>query len=350
MEREGQFIFSGSILAGIVRYLYLDELPAIDGTTAVEYLHAAEYFSIPALKEASETVIKSLITVENVAEMFDQAEMSSSPSLMDLCERYLLSTGEFVLNHPSFETLPQGSVQSLLKRKSLQVQEITVFRALARWCQANSRTMSEFWNLLRIDCLLKPEWKLEVLSCPFVDADMKFLLRETGFDPKRAATSSRCTQKVATAEGILQDVSLDTLIADGWIVAYCEPFSHVTPKHVIENSCRGNMIGLGYRKASDKNVLCLVAFAPKLQLFSTETAARADRATALHGAYWYHVSGQCMGFSDSPQIKLRKADMMDGNMRMSIHVDGLYAGYRAGAEKNLQEREDLEKVILWKSQ
>jgi len=144
--------------------------------------------------------------------------------------------------------------------------------------------------------------------------------------------------------GILQNVSINELKQFGWTCVFEQPYEYKIPFEEIqtirENAGQHAKVLLGAieSKNPDNLVLCCIANCKKALLESTSC----DKGTGIDGAFWYNVRGKSIGFSDVQEVKLNKADAMEGDLKLSWHYNN--AGYRVGKIKNFGK--EWKRIIL----
>ena len=109
---------------------------------------------------------------------------------------------------------------------------------------------------------------------------------------------------------------------------------------IRENAGQNAKVLLGAVEAKNPDilVLCGVANCKKALL---ETTSK-EKGSLVDEAYWYNLKEKSIGFSDLEEIKLNKADALEGGLRLSWHYNN--AGYRIGNIKNFGK--EWKRVIM----
>jgi len=144
--------------------------------------------------------------------------------------------------------------------------------------------------------------------------------------------------------GILQNVSINELKQFGWNVVFDQPYEYKLTFEEIqtirENAGHNAKVCLGAVEAKNPDVLtlCCIANCKKALLESNSK----DKATLVDGGFWYNAKDKSIGFADTQDVKLNKADAIEGDLRISWHYNN--AGYRIGNLKNFGK--EWKRVIL----
>lgn len=153
--------------------------------------------------------------------------------------------------------------------------------------------------------------------------------------------------------GIVENISEQTLISNGWIKHYEQTYGTPIPDPETTLKPTGQYTILA-GKSSGSNTITLAAAAPTSDVF-TQTALNAPRL--VNGSYWYYrpvdmgFGGGSMGFAESSTINQMTADTQsqDLNTRLSWHIvyTGI-GGYRLGSIVGLNNSNDyIKQVWTW---
>ena len=144
--------------------------------------------------------------------------------------------------------------------------------------------------------------------------------------------------------GVQQNLSINELKQFGWNVVFDQPYEYKLSFEEIQvirdNSGQNAKVLMGAVEAKNPDILviCSIANCKKALIETTSS----DKGNGIDGAYWYNFKGKSIGFSDIEDIKLNKADALEGEFRLSWHYNN--AGYRIGSIKNFGK--EWKKVIL----
>eukprot|EP00762_Andalucia_godoyi_P001625 ANDGO_00232.mRNA.1 Kelch repeat and BTB domain-containing protein 2 len=393
--------FSAIAIRQIIEFFYTGEAPMLDGSNVCDVLMCSEFLLVPAIQAHCEAFLAEYISSDNVLAILMHSYASGAPasevatrdkpsvqdpsqqSLRCRCKAYLsqksasmLLDKKFVQNLTldelkfwlslTFDSQDRTPVDSAGTESSVgasqadsgaaspvmvaRVPEIDVFLALEFWCLENVRSLDDVCELIRFPCLTPDQIKNFVLTSKVLSPSIEKRLEKRVWDPVLAANLSRMYTGSSLGplpSGIQKNLPLDHLTARGWIVAYCQSFSHPTPSDIISRQCEGKYVCIAARSKRTPHLLHLCAMCDRRKLLDISDAHVTSSATLLNGAYWYHSAMYAVGFSDQPTVKLRRADVLGGENRLSIHIDGKNGGYRVGSFDSDSDLEEFEKLVLW---
>ena len=158
-------------------------------------------------------------------------------------------------------------------------------------------------------------------------------------------------QKIPFLQGILRNLSVNSLLQMGFKLGFCELYSYKNSfdEFIDKYSSKKYVILGGKEKGEDR--MTIAAMGEPKEIFK-ETMN--DRECHCHnGVYWYFMKGKAIGFSFSPRIYLYNADWIEGeehrdfeDERLSWHLTG-NGGWRLGKIVKLSESNVYEKVLLY---
>eukprot|EP01080_Neovahlkampfia_damariscottae_P010472 gene10472-2994_t len=138
--------------------------------------------------------------------------------------------------------------------------------------------------------------------------------------------------------GVFENIPISAL--KGWNNVYYKPYSDPTSEKDLEK-CKGKRILVAARAKNSKK-LALVAMGRTNKVLQL---THDNETTQENSVHWYYRKNHSFGFSDSDQINLGSADLLDGRYKLSWHLTG-NGGYRLGDLKNLNSSEMFEKLIF----
>lgn len=118
----------------LLRFLYTDKVfLTLDNALGVLYL--AKKYILPVLAEKCTSFVKKNINSENVLTVLSHSQYLNETALEDQCWDVIDSCTSEVLETDSFKELDQDTLCSLVRRDSLGVKEVSLFRAVKLWCE-----------------------------------------------------------------------------------------------------------------------------------------------------------------------------------------------------------------------
>ena len=133
--------------------------------------------------------------------------------------------------------------------------------------------------------------------------------------------------------GVQKGVSVDRLLKGGWKLHESMPYNIATKYEGLDPG-KGEWLCIGAREVG-KDVMIVAAMAKRGHVLRKTSGS--SEVNESNGAYWYCCPGKSFGFSRNPRVELRSADTedVDGEYRLSWHLDSDSGGWRAGVHKNL---------------
>lgn len=145
-------------------------------------------------------------------------------------------------------------------------------------------------------------------------------------------------------KGIYQnEILISDLKRDGWRIIYEHDYAHPTTFDEIYFYDSSGFYCVGaYETNQDKLILCA---------FGDQNIFKENKLTGFceilcNDVFWYLRKGSSFGFSDKKEISLFQADTMNGDKRLSWHLEGS-GGYRIGDMINLNNSKQYNKIILY---
>jgi len=160
-------------------------------------------------------------------------------------------------------------------------------------------------------------------------------------DLQNMPRNGRTKQRVGVlyiVSGVQVDIPMAHL--SGWNLCFRAPYSDKTTSAVFD-TCKGSKILVASKK-KNTDTLALMAICQR----SVVTKQTEQNVTIEdNGVYWYHWK-KSFGFSDSQKIQLDSADTLEGDKRLSWHLNGS-GGYRSGNVRDLNSSNEWEKLLFW---
>ena len=143
--------------------------------------------------------------------------------------------------------------------------------------------------------------------------------------------------------GVLKNVSLRQMMNDGFKIGMIELYSEPSVFDDFQKFKEFRLVAVAARKKDDDNLI-LVGVGKGKKVFKETLSV--NKTNFDNGCYWYYMKNKSLGFSNVDKIELECADTVDGEMRISWHLEGS-GGYRIGNSKKLNKSAEYEKIILY---
>ena len=122
-------------LEEFLRFLYTDECN-LTADNAVFVLYLAKKYIVPSLAEKCVEFLETNLAAENVFVVLEQALQFDEEKLEKKCWDMIdMETSEAVVSD-AFTDINQSTLVEFLKRKSLNVEEVDLFKAVVKWSEA----------------------------------------------------------------------------------------------------------------------------------------------------------------------------------------------------------------------
>ncbi len=123
-------------LQEFLRFLYADEC-FLTTDNALSVLYLAKKYIVPSLAEKCVEFLEANIGVENALTVLQQAIHFDETNLEDKCWDLIdLQTSEAIASDAFAADINQATLAWLLKRESLNVKEVDLFKAVLKWSEA----------------------------------------------------------------------------------------------------------------------------------------------------------------------------------------------------------------------
>lgn len=122
-------------LLEFLRFIYCDEVE-LTGSCVIQVLYLAKKYMIPSLADRCRSFLEENINAENVLDLLPVLEKMEQIHLNDVCWKVIDTCTAKVLQSAPDEILEDNNLLlSILKRDTLDVEELTVFQAVNRWAE-----------------------------------------------------------------------------------------------------------------------------------------------------------------------------------------------------------------------
>ena len=119
-------------LLELFRFLYSDEVN-LSGSNVMQVLYLAKKYLVPSLADKCTEYLQEHLEASNVFSVLPQAQKFEDKDLEERCWEVIKTHTENALTSEEFVTLERSVVESVVKRESLSVKEVDLFKAVDRW-------------------------------------------------------------------------------------------------------------------------------------------------------------------------------------------------------------------------
>ena len=119
-------------LLELFRFLYSDEVN-LSGSNVMQVLYLAKKYLVPSLADKCTEYLQEHLGASNVFSVLPQAQKFEDKDLEERCWEVIEAQTENALTSEEFVTLERSVVESVVKRESLSVKEVDLFKAVDRW-------------------------------------------------------------------------------------------------------------------------------------------------------------------------------------------------------------------------
>ena len=119
-------------LLELFRYLYTDEVN-LTGSNVMHVLYLAKKYILPSLADKCSAYLHENLGVSNVFSILPHAKKFDDQDLENRCWEVIEEHTEEAVTSDEFVTLDRSLVESVVKKKVLNVKEVELFKAVDRW-------------------------------------------------------------------------------------------------------------------------------------------------------------------------------------------------------------------------
>lgn len=343
----------------ILHYFYTG-LYKVTPENSMGVLKICDELQINGLKNQCYNVVKEWISKENLFKILEV----SNEELYQYCKKYFEFNAKEMIKQESFLTITKQTLIDLFVSDHVKLSEIEIFQSIILWGKYQLFKTKDSSNLYDYtkeeDKILKLKDTLSDILIhvrfPLMNPHdiyeivepSKVVSKELLLEAYKSHALNKLldTPRVKVREGSLfvfsgvkENVPLKML--RGWTLYYHKPYSDKTTEQIL-NECPGIRVLIG-AKSKNSNTIALCAIGDKEKVMK-ET--QNNQVTEDNDVYWYHWKHNSFGFSDTKDINLGSADLLEGTRKLSWHLTGR-GGYRVGEIKNLNESEQFEKLIFY---
>lgn len=118
----------------------------------LDSLGLANQYGFETLELAISSYLTNSLSLKNCCAILDAARLYSLDTLSDVCMTFMDRNSTELLTSPTFKTLSQYSLCSLLERDSFFAPEVQIFNAVYDWCKNNPNADIEVsWIMIEVD-------------------------------------------------------------------------------------------------------------------------------------------------------------------------------------------------------
>ena len=119
-------------LLELFRYLYTDEVN-LTGSNVMHVLYLAKKYMLPSLADKCGAYLQENLEASNVFSILPHAKKFEDQDLENRCWKVIEKHTEEAVTSDEFVTLDRSLVESVVKKKVLNVKEAELFKAVDRW-------------------------------------------------------------------------------------------------------------------------------------------------------------------------------------------------------------------------
>ena len=124
-------------LLELFRYLYSDEVK-LSGSNVMQVLYLANKYMVPFLAKKCNEYLRDNLKTSNVFCILPHAQKFEDKDLEDRCWDVIEKQTEEAVTSDEFVTVERSLVETVVKRKILNVKEVELFKAVERWAAKES--------------------------------------------------------------------------------------------------------------------------------------------------------------------------------------------------------------------
>ena len=124
-------------LLELFRFLYTDKVN-LNGSNVMQVLYLAEKYMVPSLAEKCTKYLRDNLEASNVFCILPHAQKHKEKDLEDRCWKVIEMKTEEAVASDEFVTLERSVVETVVKRETLNVKEVELFKAVDRWATKES--------------------------------------------------------------------------------------------------------------------------------------------------------------------------------------------------------------------
>ncbi|XP_076144431.1 BTB/POZ domain-containing protein 3a [Alosa pseudoharengus] len=119
----------------MLKYIYCDEID-LCADTVLATLYAAKKYIVPHLARACVAFLETSLSARNACVLLSQSCLFEEPELTQRCWEVIDAQAELALRSDGFCDIDAPTLESILRRETLNAKETAVFDAALRWAEA----------------------------------------------------------------------------------------------------------------------------------------------------------------------------------------------------------------------
>ncbi|KAF1394523.1 hypothetical protein PFLUV_G00001200 [Perca fluviatilis] len=119
----------------MLKYIYCDEID-LCADTVLATLYAAKKYIVPHLARACVNFLETSLSAKNACVLLSQSCLFEEPDLTQRCWEVIDAQAELALRSEGFCDIDAQTLESILRRETLNAKEMVVFEAALSWAEA----------------------------------------------------------------------------------------------------------------------------------------------------------------------------------------------------------------------
>ena len=123
----------------LLKYIYSGHMPLLqmNEDNILDTLGLANQYGLLELELAISEYLRQYLAMGNACAILDAARLYNLEKLTNVCLTFMDRNAADLLQHETFKSLSQESLQEVLRRDSFFAPEAQIFEAVADWCKHN---------------------------------------------------------------------------------------------------------------------------------------------------------------------------------------------------------------------
>ena len=212
LEHNDSFVY-------VLKYMYTSQLIVKNANVdrIFDLMFIAKELQLQSLSEGISKMLIDNLTIENVASVYEKANLYDQNELKKACETFIDDNAECL---DSLVQLSNRSLGEILRRASFRRNEVKVFELVSEWHKYNNRTDNidnELLDTVRFELIPDQELIRLANHSNIISEDILFrILRDRLLEVKIKQTTSHITyHTISTAKKTKKDLKAANLLASG---------------------------------------------------------------------------------------------------------------------------------------
>lgn len=353
----------------ILNYFYSGKID-IQKRNAFELMKLAGHLGANRIKEYCGEIVKGYINYETVFEIFEESKSFDFQELLLFCRTFIEVNAKKLFKGKAFLNLKKETLIEILSSDRIQLSELEIFFKVIEWGRFQTEgkenlekdylfdylkseslikslklLLNDIFEKIRFPILTPQEVNDYVEYSKIVNDDLileayrSHALHSSDFGLTNPRSKIR-EGILFYGSGIYENLPLESL--NGWNCVYKKPYSDKTNESIFDSKIlNSKKILIGARAVNSPSLLLAAMGRSNKILQQTND----NETIKENGVFWYFRKNHSFGFSDTENIHLGSADLLEGKFKLSWHLTGR-GGYRIGEIKNLNDSEMFEKLIF----